>query len=45
MSVSSKPLSATIPVAKPFLGEEEEAAVIEVLRSGWLSQGPRVAEF
>jgi dTDP-4-amino-4,6-dideoxygalactose transaminase len=32
-------------VAKPFLGEEEEAAVIEVLRSGWLSQGPRVAEF
>jgi len=27
------------------LGREEEAAVAEVLRSGWLSQGPRVAEF
>jgi dTDP-4-amino-4,6-dideoxygalactose transaminase len=35
----------TIPIAKPFLGQEEEAAVLETLRSGWLSQGPRVAEF
>ena len=35
----------TIPVARPYLGREEEDAVIEVLRSGWVSQGPRVAEF
>ncbi|HTU03012.1 MAG TPA: DegT/DnrJ/EryC1/StrS family aminotransferase [Candidatus Sulfotelmatobacter sp.] len=34
-----------IPVTKPFLGEEEERAVVEVLRSGWVVQGPRVAEF
>jgi perosamine synthetase len=34
-----------IPVARPYLGREEEAAVAEVLRSGWLTQGPRVAEF
>ena len=34
-----------IPIAKPFVGLEEEAAVLEVLRSGWLSQGPRVAQF
>jgi perosamine synthetase len=34
-----------IPVAKPYVGREEEQAVAEVLRSGWLSQGPRVAEF
>ncbi|MGQ0562379.1 MAG: DegT/DnrJ/EryC1/StrS family aminotransferase [Gemmatimonadota bacterium] len=27
------------------LGEEEERAVVEVLRSKWLTQGPRVAEF
>jgi perosamine synthetase len=34
-----------IPVTKPFIGEEEERAVLEVLRSGWLVQGPKVAEF
>jgi dTDP-4-amino-4,6-dideoxygalactose transaminase len=34
-----------IPVARPFVGAEEESAVSEVLRSGWLSQGPRVAKF
>jgi perosamine synthetase len=35
----------TIPLARPVLGEEEERAVIEVLRSGQLSLGPRLAEF
>ena len=35
----------TIPVARPSLGLDEERAVLEVLRSGWVSQGPRVAEF
>jgi dTDP-4-amino-4,6-dideoxygalactose transaminase len=34
-----------IPVARPFIGAEEEHAVIEVLRSGWVTQGPRVAQF
>lgn len=37
--------SAMIPVARPFIGEEEELLVMEVLRSGWVTQGPRVAEF
>jgi len=35
----------TIPLAKPVLGKAEERAVIDVLRSGQLSLGPRVPEF
>jgi perosamine synthetase len=34
-----------IPLARPVLGEAEERAVLEVLRSGQLSLGPRVGEF
>jgi perosamine synthetase len=34
-----------IPITKPWLGEAEELAVLEVLRSGWLVQGSKVAEF
>ncbi len=34
-----------IPLARPVLGEAEERAVIEVLRSGQLSLGPRLEEF
>jgi perosamine synthetase len=34
-----------IPLARPVLGEAEEQAVIEVLRSGQLSLGPRLGEF
>ena len=35
----------TIPLAQPVLGEVEERAVLDVLRSGQLSLGPRVPEF
>lgn len=38
-------LKTVIPIAKPYLGEEEEKAVSSVLKSGWLVQGSRVAEF
>ncbi|MCP4958943.1 MAG: DegT/DnrJ/EryC1/StrS family aminotransferase [Actinomycetia bacterium] len=34
-----------IPISKVELGPEEEAQVLEVLRSGHLAQGPKVAEF
>src|SRR4051812_41724990 len=34
-----------INVMLPYLGEEEVEAVTEVLRSGWVAQGPRVAAF
>ncbi len=34
-----------IPVARPSIGEQEERAIVAALRSGWVSQGPKVAEF
>src|SRR5438445_12938221 len=34
-----------IPIARPILGEEELAAVREVLASGMLAQGPKVKAF
>lgn len=34
-----------IPLARPVIGEAEEQAVIEVLRSGQLSLGPKLEEF
>jgi dTDP-4-amino-4,6-dideoxygalactose transaminase len=34
-----------VNVMLPYLGEEEVEAVAEVLRSGWVAQGPRVAAF
>lgn len=36
---------AIVPLTRPNIGEEEERAVLEVLRSGWLVQGAKVAEF
>jgi perosamine synthetase len=36
---------ASIPLARPVVGEAEEQAVLAVLRSGQLSLGPRLAEF
>jgi dTDP-4-amino-4,6-dideoxygalactose transaminase len=44
MSVTTS-VKHSIPIARPYVGPEEEQAVIQSLRSGWLSQGPRVAEF
>lgn len=37
-----KPL---IAISKPYIGEEEKNAVLEVLNSGHLAQGPRTAQF
>ncbi len=45
MSQVLNPLPTMIPVARPFIGQEEEGKVLDVLRSGWVTQGPRVAEF
>lgn len=34
-----------IPLAKPYLTEEEARAAYDTILSGWITQGPRVQEF
>ena len=34
-----------IPIMRPWLGPEEQQAVADVLASGWIAQGPKVAVF
>jgi len=34
-----------IPVIRPLLGPEEAEAAAQAISSGWIAQGPRVAEF
>jgi dTDP-4-amino-4,6-dideoxygalactose transaminase len=34
-----------IPFARPFIGKEEEEAVLRVLRSGWLTTGKETLDF
>ena len=34
-----------IPVAKPSIGPDEEQAVIDALRSGWITSGPHIQAF
>jgi len=36
---------APLPFHRPSIGEEEIAAVVETLRSGWLTTGPKTREF
>lgn len=36
---------ALIPITTPCLGEEEALAAHETILSGWITQGPKVAEF
>ncbi len=42
---SEAPRAEMLKLHRPDFGPEEEAAVLGVLRSGWLTKGPRVVEF
>lgn len=45
MSVISRKESDFLPFALPDLGEEEIAEVVDSLRSGWVTTGPKVKRF
>lgn len=46
MSRAIQPVRETfLPFARPSMSLAEERAVVESLRSGWLSTGPKVSEF
>lgn len=34
-----------IPITKPYFGKEEQEAIVKPLETGWVVQGPNVAEF
>ena len=38
-------MSRPIPIARPLLGPEEQAAVLGPLQTGWVAQGPEVRRF
>ena len=38
-------MSMKIPVAKPYLGEEEAKGAYDAVLSHWVTQGPRVKAF
>ncbi|WP_427172942.1 DegT/DnrJ/EryC1/StrS family aminotransferase [Arthrobacter sp. 92] len=45
MTISQDRALSRINVMQPWLGVEEAEAVAEVIASGWVAQGPRVAQF
>lgn len=43
--MTKRPASDYVPFARPAIGDGDIEAVLDVLRSGWLTTGPRVHEF
>lgn len=44
-AASEASANRSVPFHKPAIGEEEIAAVVDTLRSGWLTMGPKTREF
>lgn len=38
-------MKVKIPITKPYIDKEEKQLISQVIDSGWVSQGPKVAEF
>jgi perosamine synthetase len=45
MTVAGDPVKTIIPVARPWMDEQEAAAARRAILSGWVTQGPEVAAF
>ena len=45
MNHKDSDMTRKIPITKPFFDEEERRAIVEPLETGWVVQGPNVAEF
>src|SRR5262252_3714643 len=45
MTIAGDPVKTIIPVARPWMDEEEAAAARRAILSGWVTQGPEVAAF
>jgi dTDP-4-amino-4,6-dideoxygalactose transaminase len=45
MNATFKPSAHFIPFSPPWLGSEEERALLDALRSGWITTGPKTKEF
>ena len=45
LSPTTRAAPVSIPCFRPFIGEEEIEAATAVLRSGWLTTGPKAREF
>ena len=43
--MTSSPSRLVVPFHRPSIGEEEIAEVVNTLRSGWLTTGPKVEQF
>ena len=44
-TASPKPTAPFLPFTRPTIDDETIAGVVEVLRSGWITSGPKVKEF
>ena len=42
---TTQSLARNVPLSLPSVGEEEKAAILEVLATGWLTHGPKNQEF